>query len=705
MTSKLLGQAIGLSGTTGNSTNITLSSNGSLQLAANGGTDIFISANDNIGFGNTTPVDKLSIQGSLYTSSNTVTIGTAAYFVNNGNIGIGVTPSTKLHVYGSSDPIIRCESSSPGQAGQFTAVGNGASSYPGFNLQQDSTGYWSMQLRADTNLYLYRQSGNGNVLIPFGNIGIGTSSPGYLIDIQNTSTSVDYIAGRFFSQAAGTGESRTWVRIDKGNAYGGAVGAYLDQGIGSGLILGTTNNNNTPTEQVRITHTGSVGIGTSTPVAKLSLLSTGSGVSVNFNANGLPQSATRGGLINYWNDGSIYYNDFWNWESNGIFRVGTAGSERLRVTSDGNVGIGTGSPSKRVEIGDTNNSTSLTTGLMISNYSSTTDSRAGIVFKSFDNIGCSIWSRRTGSFAGDLCFGTKPESSGSITENGITERVRIDSFGNFCIGTTSATARFTLSGVAHFGTTSSGARVNINHNVNDYLLFVDAYTTGQAASMQVNRCGRNATSAYYFLLFESGAMGLGTYDVEMYVRGDGQAYIDGSWNGGGADYAEYFEWLDGNPNNEDRRGYTVSLVGNKIKIAEQGETVIGVISATPVVIGDVADVRWSNKYLKDDFGSYIMEPIDRWEWKDENGEDKSCYSDNVPEGWIVPENKTVIPDTRRKLNPAWNADEEYISREKRPEWSPVGLVGKLRIRKNQIIPSNWIKMRDISNTVEEWLVK
>ena len=83
MTSKLLSQAVGLSGTTGNSTNITISSNGSLQLAANNGTDIYISSNDNIGFGNTTPVDKLAIQGSLYTSSNTVTFGTAVYHVAN----------------------------------------------------------------------------------------------------------------------------------------------------------------------------------------------------------------------------------------------------------------------------------------------------------------------------------------------------------------------------------------------------------------------------------------------------------------------------------------------------------------------------------------------------------------------------------------------------------------------------------------------
>jgi len=32
-------------------------------------------------------------------------------------------------------------------------------------------------------------------------------------------------------------------------------------------------------------------------------------------------------------------------------------------------------------------------------------------------------------------------------------------------------------------------------------------------------------------------------------------------------------------------------------------------------------------------------------------------------------------------------------------------MGKLRIKKGQQINSNWIKMRDISDSVEEWLVK
>ncbi|WP_078430407.1 peptidase G2 autoproteolytic cleavage domain-containing protein [Alkalihalobacterium alkalinitrilicum] len=43
---------------------------------------------------------------------------------------------------------------------------------------------------------------------------------------------------------------------------------------------------------------------------------------------------------------------------------------------------------------------------------------------------------------------------------------------------------------------------------------------------------------------------------------------------------------------------------------------------------------------------------------------------------IVPE----YTETQPILNPEWNPKEEYIPRMKRPEWVPVGLLGKLLIR-------------------------
>jgi hypothetical protein len=200
--------------------------------------------------------------------------------------------------------------------------------------------------------------------------------------------------------------------------------------------------------------------------------------------------------------------------------------------------------------------------------------------------------------------------------------------------------------------------------------------------VQQNSCLRAANSAYSFFAGVSGNGSSSFADNEFNLRGDGTGLCDGSWTGGGADYAEYFEWADNNPDAEDRRGISVVLDGDKIREAVAGEDPIGVISGNPSVVGDAAWNKWSGKYLRDDFGTYIQED---YEVEDEDG-------------------NTVVQQ-RRKLNPAYDPDVEYISREQRPEWDCVGLMGKLRIRKGQVTGSRWIKMRDISDSVEEWLVR
>ena len=47
----------------------------------------------------------------------------------------------------------------------------------------------------------------------------------------------------------------------------------------------------------------------------------------------------------------------------------------------------------------------------------------------------------------------------------------------------------------------------------------------------------------------------------------------------------------------------------------------------------------------------------------------------------------------------------YVPRKDRKEWDMVGMMGKLRMLKGQPTGDRWIKMRDISDTVEEWLVR
>ena len=209
----------------------------------------------------------------------------------------------------------------------------------------------------------------------------------------------------------------------------------------------------------------------------------------------------------------------------------------------------------------------------------------------------------------------------------------------------------------------------INNDTGDVVLTVKADTSSYASNVMRALCDRGGNSGYSFLTCTSGNL----TDDQFILRGEGNAYADGSWNGGGADYAEYFEWHDGNTSNEDRRGYTVVLDGNKIRKStneDNTNNIIGVISGNPSVVGDNDIGRWKNKYQKDNYGSHIL---------DENGD--------------------------RILNTEYDENQNYISREDRQEWDIVGLMGKVRINKGQPVGDRWIKMRDISETVEEWLIR
>ncbi|WP_277620926.1 peptidase G2 autoproteolytic cleavage domain-containing protein, partial [Pseudophaeobacter leonis] len=83
------------------------------------------------------------------------------------------------------------------------------------------------------------------------------------------------------------------------------------------------------------------------------------------------------------------------------------------------------------------------------------------------------------------------------------------------------------------------------------------------------------------------------------LASDGNGSCDGAWSGGGADYAEWFEWQDGNPLHEDRRGLSVVLEGARIRPARADEDPIGVISAAPAVIGDGDMGYWKGRWQRD----------------------------------------------------------------------------------------------------------
>lgn len=178
-------------------------------------------------------------------------------------------------------------------------------------------------------------------------------------------------------------------------------------------------------------------------------------------------------------------------------------------------------------------------------------------------------------------------------------------------------------------------------------------------------------------------IGNGVYDDNQPTQSNafrvdynGELYSSSSLNTSGADYAEYFEWLDSNVSKEDRRGYFVSLDGEKIKIAQPGDYILGVVSGQPAIIGN-SDEDWQKKYLHDEFGAYIVEEFAYEERKSEGTAEASHHDSSNS---LIKVDTKLINGTKYKLNPEYDPNQTYIPREKRPEWSAIGMLGVLSVR-------------------------
>lgn len=146
------------------------------------------------------------------------------------------------------------------------------------------------------------------------------------------------------------------------------------------------------------------------------------------------------------------------------------------------------------------------------------------------------------------------------------------------------------------------------------------------------------------------------------ITSGGKCFGSTAFGASGADFAELFEWVDGNPDNEDRRGLFVTLDGEKIKLANANDDYIGVISSDEAFIGNTASEEWQGKYLTDVFGTKLSQEI------------KVPAVIDEKTGTIITPASTTI---QYVLNPDYNPDEEYIMRENRKEWGIVGLMGQI----------------------------
>lgn len=135
----------------------------------------------------------------------------------------------------------------------------------------------------------------------------------------------------------------------------------------------------------------------------------------------------------------------------------------------------------------------------------------------------------------------------------------------------------------------------------------------------------------------------------------GRAYVQTQYVTGGADYAEYYEWSDGNPLGEDRVGYFVTFDSEgKIKYANTpNEYILGITSAYAGVSGNAASDQWHGMYQRDEFNRLL-----KTSFTSVNG---NTFEINI-------------------LSEDYDPEAEYVSREERNEWIEVGMLGKIRVR-------------------------
>lgn len=146
----------------------------------------------------------------------------------------------------------------------------------------------------------------------------------------------------------------------------------------------------------------------------------------------------------------------------------------------------------------------------------------------------------------------------------------------------------------------------------------------------------------------------------------GQIYAKSATISEGADYAEYFEWSDGNIKEEDRVGRFVTFdftKNSKIKIANDGDYILGIVSGCPSVIGN-GDECWKKRFITDEFGRKISEELEYT---------RKVLNEDGEEETITEKCNTW------KTNPEYDESMGYKQREQRKEWDAVGMLGVLSV--------------------------
>jgi len=494
-----------------------------------------IASDGNVGIGTTAPNAKLEVNGNIYTTSNTnfLLFGTnsavnpyiqgasdnSLYIGNNntsrifisgsGNVGIGTTsPSSILHTR-SSDGTVRFASSTGNDAGRIILMEVGLDAWSIDGGQANGT----FTIRDEYN------SATRLVINNTGNVGIGTTNPTAKLVVQGGSTTDAVLIAD--KQTTGDGRVATFINT---NASGYSSYIYIGSSPGTDWKLGKNVTNVASSTNFNIVDSsnnirfhinsgdGNVGIGTTSPSTLLHLQSAASTTTLRIdNTNSSNDAAilltdnnnpTGEGLrITYDSSvGDTYFNNIYQSSTNAFhFQKGDFGSGTtlMMIKMDGNVGIGTTSPTEGK--------------LVVAN------SGPSIIYNKETSQGVnSFWNSSDGSL---VQFGVASNHPLLLFTSG-SERVRITSGGNVGIGTTAPAARLSITPGGDYVT----LRVNNSANGSNGEIFqrwayvdttdvyrLDLIQTVTANVVRYNFSMVNNSTAYNdVLVLDRGNVGIGT---------------------------------------------------------------------------------------------------------------------------------------------------------------------------------------------------
>jgi hypothetical protein len=395
------------------------------------------------------------------TSNNNISLGNAKVTITNGgSLGVGTTsPATNLHVLIPNVANNRAEifRLTDGVTTDFKILlARGTTADNSVSVVNTYSGIMSFETN---NIERMRIALGGNV-------GIGTTSPSKLLSVYssantNTAQAVIFDAGSTSKLYLGTFSNNAYL------SYGGTYSSgWSADGTNSIAVINMTGANNDstisfatsqtngagPTERMRITSSGNVGIGTTSPFSTNG---------TNLEIASSTSSASRLILTNSSASGRQYF--FQNQgDGNLIIYDNTAASERMRITAAGRIIVNN---SVANDSGDRNLTIQGSVGASNNDVASINLTQVWNG-TSYPVILAAQQDLTYGNASGAFVLKTSYWNGSAVIT---AERVRVNSIGNMGIGVTSPQDRLDVNGSIRFRANTPNFTAVLDNGVLDYV--------------------------------------------------------------------------------------------------------------------------------------------------------------------------------------------------------------------------------------------